>query len=263
MQPIQFFRTLDDAAGARPAASIASDDFVVNLQAGVTLACAALGTAGAQRMPASFGSTPLADTLRLLPDCFTLMAKLDREQGETAPLPHADAHLLVQSTLAALLEMASWAQRLECESLEPVIMRTTVGVGYWAMRHNLPIEPVAAVAHALGVVANATTDKAQLHALAALNQGVLDYVTPDLGVDLERSNPERPFRILTINLAMTAIRSEDVAMMTYAFTKVRDNLPDEAASFFAELTLVAEKAGLPEATKAMLQSHHEALAKRH
>ena len=38
-------------------------------------------------------------------------------------------------------------------------------------------------------------------------------VTPLLSADLERSNPERPWRILHINFAITAIRTEDPAMM--------------------------------------------------
>lgn len=245
MQPIRFF-----APGG--GAGLPSDDFIVNIQAGVTLACAALGEAGASRMPASFGQSPLAQTLRTLPDCFSLMAKLDRDHGETAPLELADAPLLVESAMKCLMEMASWAGRFGMPQLEPDVMRATVGVGYWAMRHQVPIHTPEPVAHALGVLANSTHDKSETAAIVAMMQGVLEYVTPQLAADLERSNPERAFRILTINLAMAAIRTEDEAMMRYAFDRVAANLPDEAAGFFAEVAAAAADAMLPEMTQRLL-----------
>jgi hypothetical protein len=49
--------------------------------------------------------------------------------------------------------------------------------------------------------------------------GVIDNVRPRLGADLERSNPERPWRILHANLAITAIRTEDAVLIDAALRR--------------------------------------------
>ena len=59
-------------------------------------------------------------------------------------------------------------------------------------------------------------------------QGVIENVAPRLAADLERSNPERAWRILLLNLAITAIRTEDEAMMAYAFDRLDQGLPGNA-----------------------------------
>jgi hypothetical protein len=58
-------------------------------------------------------------------------------------------------------------------------------------------------------------------------QGLIAHVAPTLGADLERSDPERPWRVLHANLAITAIRTEDAALMAFAFDALDRALPDE------------------------------------
>jgi hypothetical protein len=63
---------------------------------------------------------------------------------------------------------------------------------------------------------------------------VIAHVAPRLAADLERSNPERPWRLLHANLAITAIRTEDARLMDFAFDALDRALPDERAAFYAE-----------------------------
>jgi hypothetical protein len=70
-------------------------------------------------------------------------------------------------------------------------------------------------------------------------QGVIAHVKPRLAADLERSNPERPWRVLHANLAITAIRTGDPALMDAAFDALDAALPDERAGFYAEALSLA------------------------
>ena len=89
-----------------------------------------------------------------------------------------------------------------------------------------------------------------------LTQGILAHVAPRLAADLERSNPERPWRVLHANLAITAIRTEDPAMMDYAFDALDAALPDERAGFYAEALALALSPGVAAAVRERIEARH-------
>ena len=149
---------------------------------------------------------------------------LDRQYGGAGPLPVEDAGDLVA---AALAQMAHLETTDEFADL-------TLGIALWALRHGIPIDVVEPVANALAVRSNRAATAQELAAVFGLMQGLIAHVEPQLGPDLERSNPERPWRILHANLAITAIRTEDPALMDYAFDALDRALPDEAAGFYSE-----------------------------
>ncbi|MDQ3025815.1 MAG: hypothetical protein M3R58_04840 [Pseudomonadota bacterium] len=149
---------------------------------------------------------------------------LDRQYGGSGVLPVEDAGDLVA---AALAQMAHLETTDEFADL-------TLGIALWALRHGIPIDVVEPVANALAVRSNRAATAQELAAVFGLMQGLIAHVEPRLGPDLERSNPERPWRILHANLAITAIRTEDPALMDYAFDALDRALPDEAAGFYSE-----------------------------
>jgi len=103
---------------------------------------------------------------------------------------------------------------------------------------------IVEVVNALAERSNQASSKEELRAVIALMHAVIARVRPRLGADLERSNPERPWRILHANLAITAIRTEEAALMDAAFDALDAALPDEAASFYAEARALALNPGI-------------------
>ena len=103
---------------------------------------------------------------------------------------------------------------------------------------------IVEVVNALAERSNQASSKGELRAVIALMHAVIARVRPRLGADLERSNPERPWRILHANLAITAIRTEEAALMDAAFDALDAALPDEAASFYAEARALALNPGI-------------------
>jgi len=82
------------------------------------------------------------------------------------------------------------------------------------------------------------------------------HLEPRLGADLERSNPERPWRILHINLAITAIRSEDAELIAQAFDALDRALPDERAGFYGEALALALSPRVDPAVRRLIEERH-------
>jgi hypothetical protein len=154
---------------------------------------------------------------------------IDRQYGGSAPLTLEDVSDLVASILM---------------DLSPMDAELVIGVALWAIRHGVAIEAPEVVSNALAERANHAHTRDELAAVIAVMHAVIDNVAPRLAADLERSNPERPWRILHANLAITAIRSEDETLIDRAFDALDTALPDEAQSFYAEAQALALAPGI-------------------
>jgi hypothetical protein len=87
---------------------------------------------------------------------------------------------------------------------------------------------------------------------------VIANVRPRLGHDLERSNPERPWRLLHANLAITAIRTEEATLMDSAFDALDAALPDEAQSFYGEARALALAPGISPVVRERIEARIQA-----
>jgi hypothetical protein len=193
-----------------------------------------LATASLVQRHAGLGE-PLSGYLRTL-------EAIDRRHGGSGALPLEDAADLAD---AAILE----AHRAGVDEL-------TLGIALWAVRHEVAIRALEPVANALARRSNAASSAPELAAVFGLMQGFIAHVAPALGADLERSNPERPWRVLHANLAITAIRTEDPALMAHAFDALDRALPDECASFYAEAMALALAPRIAPAVRDALSERH-------
>lgn len=184
------------------------------------------------------------------------LESIDRQYGGESALPHEDVDELVAATLAELAHLEQDARRQSIAHTEGDVAEMTLAVALWAIRHGVPITVVEPVANALAVRANAARGKAELSGVFGLMQGVIAHVAPRLAADLERSNPERPWRILHVNFAITAVRTEDPALMDAAFDALDAALPDEAAGFYAEALALALGPRIDPAVRERIESRH-------
>jgi hypothetical protein len=173
----------------------------------------------------------------------------DAAFGADGAIGLADAS---EATDAALHAIASITEKLE--STDTVgehaafvadLDATVIGVTMWAMRHAVTFRFIEPVANTLARRANAAQSKQETAAVFALMQGVIAHTEPILAADLERSNPERPWRIINLNFAITAIRSGDVSLMKFAFNQLNAALPDECSGFYEEAFTLASQPGFP------------------
>ena len=205
-----------------------------------------------ERLAPAWGSTAPARVDSLRRQLATLEA-LDRRHGGHAVLEVEDAEALVAATLTDLARLE--AERREDESPED-LAALVLGVALWAIRHGVGIAFVEPVVNALAVRSNEARSREALAAAFGLAQGVIAHVAPRLGPDLERSDPQRPWRLLHVNLAITAIRTEDPALMAFAFDALENALPDERAGFFAEALALALAPGIAPQVRDAIGARH-------
>lgn len=167
---------------------------------------------------------------------------IDRHHGGSGPLPLEDAASLADRAIESSAHM---------DSDELVL-----GIALWAMRHELALAAVGPVVNALARRSNAARSPQELAAAFGLMQGFIAHVSPMLAPDLERSDPERPWRVLHANLAITAIRTEDAALMAFAFDALDQALPDERGAFYAEAMALALAPRISPAVREAVGARH-------
>ncbi|MEQ1518217.1 MAG: hypothetical protein ABL931_17185 [Usitatibacteraceae bacterium] len=229
-----------------------TDDPLVALQARFGVVAAALQTAYRERSADAFRHDGVVLS-EVVSDFLAVMLRLDREYGADSALPIEDAPDAVDEALRALAELESWLIRLSLEAQLANLQAVEIGIGYWAMRHALPILTVEPIVNALAAHSNAATSTQETAAVYALMQGFISHFSPTLKPDLERSNPQRPWRLLNLNFAITAIRTGDDGMMRYAFDTLNAHLPDERSGFYEEAHALASRPGFPSATKTLIE----------
>ena len=204
------------------------------------------------RLVESLAPAKLAGFARAREDVATLES-LDRQYGGHAVLELED----IDTVVAALeAEFALWEAEATRRNLDiaDTVDAAAIGVALWAMRHEVAITVVEPVVNALAHRSNHAKNAQEAAAAFALMQGVIAHVAPRLSADLERSNPERPWRLLHANLAITAIRTEDPAMIGFAFDALDQALPDERASFYAEARALALAPGISPVVRGLIEA---------
>ncbi|MEO7812412.1 MAG: hypothetical protein ABIR73_10270 [Usitatibacter sp.] len=180
---------------------------------------------------------------------------IDRQYGGNGPLPLEGIDEVVGAALTDLAHLESDCRR-EGHDASLVFADLVVGAALWAVRHEVPVVVAEPVTNALALMSNAAGGKAELAAVFGVMQGIIDNLRPSLHADLERSNPVRPWRLLHVNLAITAIRTEDPAMIQYAFDALDAALPDERAGFYAEALALAMAPDVAPAVREHIEERH-------
>jgi hypothetical protein len=184
--------------------------------------------------------------------CFRALDGLDRDYGASGPLPVEGADELLAATLTTLARIAQHAP----ESAQVSVAEATSTVALWALNHELEIVPVEPVVNALAIRANAARSPEAAATVFGLMERVIDNVAPRLAADLERSNPERPWRLLHANLAITAVRTGDTALIDRAFDRLERALPAEAQGFYGEAMALALNPAIPAAVRDRIAQRH-------
>ena len=206
----------------------------------------------AERLGGSAAPAPIAALRAQL----ATFEALDRQYGGTAAIALEDAAEHVSEALAQLARLDSAAGSLGGDDVRDTVDELVLAVALWAVRHDVAVARPEPVANALARRSNRAGSKAELAAVYGLMQGVIAHVAATLAADLERSNPERAWRVLHANFAITAIRTEDARLMEHAFDALDRALPDERAGFYAEALALALAPGIAPVVREHLEARH-------
>lgn len=178
-----------------------------------------------------------------------------QRRGERLPVVEGTDALLA-TALTALARTDAAIERSGDAALAIDGADLTLSLAVWALRHGLPVAPPEPVVNALARRANATREKPGLHGLVHLMHALAGNLAPRLAGDLERSNPQRPWRVLHANLAITAIRTEEPEVIDAAFDALDAALPEERAGFYAEAMAIALSPAIPETVRERIRARH-------
>ncbi|MBA2690351.1 MAG: hypothetical protein H0U63_06085 [Burkholderiales bacterium] len=186
------------------------------------------------RGTAQTGAASPPELVTAIGEFLTAFEKLDQEYGDDGAIFLEDINELVDYCLRCLAELRNWLPRLDLTSATPALDSIIIGSALWALRHECEVATPEPVVNALAHSANEAKSKQELAAVYGLMQGLIEAVPAGLKGDLEKSNPQRPWRVLLINFAIVAVRTQDAAMMRHAFNTLGRHLPEQCPGFFAE-----------------------------
>ncbi len=200
------------------------------------------------------GASDAIVLINVVSDFLALMSRLDAEYGPDRALPIEDVPDAVDETLRCLAELESWLIRFDKADQLAHLQAVEIGVGYWAMRHGLPILAVEPIVNALATRSNAAESTQETAAVYAMMQGFINHFSPALKADLELSNPQRPWRLLNLNFAITGIRTGDAALIRYAFDTLNSHLPADRPGFYRDAQALACQPGFPPDTRVLIEA---------
>jgi hypothetical protein len=165
------------------------------------------------------------------------LAILDRsppEEPTEAMQEPGEADRIGNYVLSFLQDLVVYAERLEQSDAIDQLQQVAVAVALWLAGFGAPIRSLDLAVNALGSRANQTTDPGELTRLGSMMDQLIDNAGPEEASDLESANPQRPWRILLMNRAIVAVRSDDADAVRRAFGTLQQRLPQDAAAFFPE-----------------------------
>ena len=207
-------------------------------------------------LAAALGACADAHSVDSARSALAALEALDRRFGGEAAIALPEAEALVASLSTDLASLEAAAKRAGEGASAAQLADLVLAVALWAIRHAVPIAVVEPAANVLAERSNAASGKPELAAVFGLMQGVIAHVHPRLAADPERSDPQRPWRILHANLAITAIRTEDPQRMALAFDALDAALPDERAGFYSEALALALSPRIAPAVREAIEARH-------
>lgn len=209
------------------------------------------------------GATSPPELINAIEEFLSTFEKLDAEYGDTGAILLDDTTELADYCIRCLAELRNWLDRLELSARTADLDKIIVGSALWAMRHECEVSTPEPVVNALAFTANDAKTRQDLAAVYGLMQGLVQAVPDAVKADLEKSNPQRPWRILLINFAIVAVRTQDMPMMLHAFDTLGKYLPEECPGFFAEAVEQAQRTAFGDDVRGLLQAEQSKWTTRH
>jgi hypothetical protein len=184
-------------------------------------------------------------SLSAIGELLDVIQRLDTTYGSDGALPLSDIDSATNAGFVAIAELESPVARAPDTSLAADLDGLTLNLLLWAMRHDITISNCEPAVNALARRANSASSQQETAAVYAMMQGAITHFAAQLSSDLERSNPDRPWRLLNVNFAITGIRTGDLELMKFAFAKLNESLPDERYHFYTDALATASGHGFP------------------
>ncbi len=207
-------------------------------------------------------ATP-AHLINAISQFFITYEKLGNKHDENSLIKKSDISQIGGETINYLIELGSWAERLELNQEQAMLEEIALAAPRWIIRHQGEIRSLESIVNVLAAKANRTSDQAILTSLFHVMNDLLEHASPELKSDLDKSEPSRPWRMLNFNFAIVATRTMNKELMMRAYDTLGRNLPEDCPDFFEEGLKQSEKAVYGPEIKAMMVEYFNKWATLH
>jgi hypothetical protein len=217
-----------------------------------------------RRLGASPGDgSPPSLLAQALEQVFGVFDQLDRRHGKTAALPYEDPSRLGEHALSCLADLEIWAERLDQRQSLPALGELAVYAAEWTARHGGVVRVLEPVVDAFAAQANALTSPDDLARLCERMSRVIEAVDPALRSDAAAAATFPPWRVLLLNHAIVATRTQNPDRMERAFNLLGALLPQDCPAFFDEALEQSERRAFGDAVREVIRDHHRRWTRRH
>lgn len=163
---------------------------------------------------------------------FDVVDSINIKSEEEQVIAKQEATNIGEHGFILLLKLIDLMERLDLPHKRKEIEQVSVIFAHWVVRYNGKINHPEPVVNALAQLANLLQDKPTLINLSDLMSKVVEACSLEIRQDKDKSDPNRPWRLLHFNRAIVATRTHDTEIMKQAFDEMLVYLPNEAAGFF-------------------------------
>lgn len=198
------------------------------------------------------------DTLgKSLTKFFDTLETIENQEHNHADAKQDDIRELADYGLGLMNELNEWAVKLDCDEALRVFTGLSIPVALWCARQQISLSQLDPVVNALAKFANSTQDEHLLGQISDSVGVIIDAVTPQIKQDLDKSNPERPWRVLNLNHGIVATRTHDPRRMEAVFEQLLYRLPEDAPRFFREGMKQMDIIGYPKHVRSVMEKYYE------
>jgi len=171
-------------------------------------------------------------------------------------LKNDDINKIGDYALTILDELSNVAANRNAQKSMLLLHRLSIPVAMWIVSHGGKISQLEIIVNAVAGYANELTDMEQLAEFCDVIRKVIFAVTDEIKMDMEATNPMRPWRILNLNWGIVATRSHNAEIMEVVFNQLVENIPADARQFFKEGMQQMKVIDYPEHVKVIMEKYH-------
>jgi hypothetical protein len=192
--------------------------------------------------------------LRLL----ELLEIIERQgMGKALSGEDLDLNELGDYAIQILSDLAAVASSLSLQPESHQLEDLTLPMALWIARHGGEVRFLAPIVNALARLANTLRDPESLGQLYRVSNELQQAVDMTTRQDLEKSNPDRPWRLLLMNRAIIATRSHQADLIEMAYDDLVQALPEEAPRFFEEGMQQMELLNYPQVVRQLVEKYYQ------
>lgn len=185
---------------------------------------------------------------------FTILESIDSAEKEVIAAEQFND--IADYGLRLLDELRQRSAATRDEESKNIWEQLSIPLALWSARHQLPLNELETVINALSVQANRSQESSALNVLAEVMSEIIEAVSPAIRSDSDESNPNRPWRVLNLNLGIVATRSGDPQRMEAVFEQLIYRLPEDAPGFFDEGMRQMDIIGYPPHVRAVMEKYY-------